>query len=480
MGSNLKQQAVSGVIWTFAQQFSVQVINFIVQILLARLLAPEMFGLIAMLTLFISIGQSLMDGGMTNSLIRTKRPDQLDYSTVFVTNTLVSVGIYIITFLIAPLVANFYNQPVLKDILRVFSLSFVIRSLVAVHVAKLTKEMNFKTQMRLQVPSTVIGAMVGVVMAYLGYGVWSLVWLNLAQVIIFTIQIWSFIDWRPSLVFNKRRFKYHFNFGYKMTLSSLLDTIYNDAYKIVIGKLFLPATVGYYNQAETMRLFPVLQLSSVVGKVTYPLFSNLSNDIQLKSAYKGTLKLLCFITVPLMMILIIGAQELFLTLFGEKWLPAVPYFQILAFASIVRPLGVYNLNILKVKGRSDLFLKIEVIKKAIGFLAILIAVPFGINALIVSATLVAYISTLINMLYSGRIINYFLLEQVKDIIVIFVVGLFCLVVCYYLRMNLVGTLTPLPLLIVVSFVYAGLYLFLIYLFDRDPIHVLRKLLKNRL
>jgi len=223
---SLKKQAISGVMWTFAQQSSVQIINFGVQIILARQLMPEDFGLIAMLTVFIGIGQMLMDGGMTSSLIRSKRPDQLDYSTVFVTNLVVSVGVYLIVFFIAPLIAVFYNQESLTNILRVYALTFVINSFVAVHVTKLTKEMNFKTQMKLQVPSTILGAVVGVSMAYLGYGVWSLVWLNLTQVIAVTIQNWIFIKWRPSLVFNKRRFKYHFNFGYKMTLSGLLILFY--------------------------------------------------------------------------------------------------------------------------------------------------------------------------------------------------------------------------------------------------------------
>src|SRR5690606_9889301 len=203
---SLKKQAIAGVKWTFVQQFSVQIINFSVQIVLARLLMPEMFGLIAMVVIFISIGQTLMDGGMTSSLIRTKNPDQLDYSTVFVTNIIVSCIIYGVVYLFAPYIAKFYNQAILTDIVRLFALTFVIRALVAVHDAKLTKEMNFKLQMKLQIPATIISGIVGVAMAYKGYGVWSLVWLNLVQAIIFTVQYWVFVDWRPSLIFDKNRF----------------------------------------------------------------------------------------------------------------------------------------------------------------------------------------------------------------------------------------------------------------------------------
>lgn len=476
---SLKKQAVSGVMWTFAQQFSVQIINFGVQIILARLLMPEMFGLIAMLTVFINIGQMLMDGGMTSSLIRTKNPDQLDYSTVFFTNFIVSTAVYSITFLAAPYIADFYNQEVLKNILRVYALTFVIRSLVAVHVAKLTKEMNFKTQMKLQVPSTIVGAAVGVTMAYMGYGVWSLVWLNLAQTIVFTIQNWIFIKWRPSFVFNKRRFKYHLNFGYKLTLSGLLDTIYNDAYRIVIGKFYSPASVGFFNQAETMRLFPVQQVSTVMGKVTYPLFSNIKGDVQLKSAYKSTMKLVLFVVIPIMLVLIIIAEEFFLFLFGAKWLPAVPYFQVLAIASIIRPISSYNLNILKVKGRSDLFLKVEIIKKVLGVIAIAIALPFGIMELVISLTVVSYFFTLVNMLFSGRLINYTVLEQVKDIAKLFMIGLSVAGLCLYIHNRLIYSMDSyLLMIVVISSIYSLLYLVGVFVFDKNMVKIIKNLIKK--
>lgn len=476
---SLKRQAVSGVIWTFAQQFSVQIINFIVQVILARLLAPEMFGLIAMLALFVSIGQSLMDGGMTNSLIRTKNPDQLDYSTVFVTNFLVSVGIYLLVFLIAPFIADFYDQRILQDLLRVFALSFVIRSLVAVHVARLTKEMNFKTQMKLQVPSTIIGAVIGVAMAYNGYGVWSLVWLNLSQTIVFTIQNWIFIKWRPSFVFDKRRFKYHFNFGYKLTLSGLLDTTYLNLYPIVIGKYFSPTMVGFFNQAETMRRFPVQQLSAVMEKVTYPLFSNIKTDQELKSVYKKTMKLALLLSVAMMLFLMVMAEELFLLLFGEKWLPAVPYFQILSFASIVSPLSKYNLNILKVKGRSDLFLKLEVIKKIVGVLAVFIAAPFGLLALSVSYVLVFYFNIVINMLFSGKLIDYMIWEQLLDVGKIVLIGCISFIVCFFVKPAFHFIESDFLTLLIMGILFLSTYVPLIFVFERNLISTIFGLIKNK-
>lgn len=419
---SLKNQAVAGIKWTLIQQLSVQVINFTVQIILARLLMPEMFGLIAMVVILISIGQSLMDGGMTSSLIRTKNPDQLDYSTVFITNIIMSLFIYGVVFIIAPYIALFYKQEILIDIIRIFALTFVIRALVAVHLAKLTKEMNFKLQMKLQIPSTILASIVGITMAYKGYGVWSLVWLNLVQAISFTIQTLVFMKWRPSLIFNFERFKYHFNFGYKLTLASLIDVIFNDAYRIVIGKFYSPASVGFFHQAETLRLFPVQQISSVVSKVTYPLFAKINDDESLKFAYKITMKLVLALVIPLMLALILIAEEGFRFLFGEKWLPAVPYFQILALASIVRPVSAYNLNILKVKGRSDIFLRLEIIKKTIGIILLLIGLNFQVMGLVVSLTVFSYFSFIVNMYFSGNLISYSIVEQIKDTLNLYIIG----------------------------------------------------------
>jgi teichuronic acid exporter len=474
---SLRQQAISGIIWTFAQQFSVQIINFGVQVVLARLLMPEMFGLIAMINIFVSIGQMLMDGGMTTSLIRTKNADNKDYSTVFMTNLSVSIFVYLIVFVCAPLIADFYDQAILTEIVRVFALMFVINAFSAVHVAKLTKEMNFKKQMTFQIPSTVIGAITGVTLALLGYGVWSLVWLNLAQVTALSLQYWLMTDWRPSFIIDKSKLKYHFNFGYKMTLSGLLDRIYNNAYNIVIGKFFSPAQVGFFYQAESMRLFPVNQIGSVLGKVTYPMFAKIETDKELKNACKKTMKLVLSVAIPVMFILILVADDLFILVFGEKWMPAVPYFKILAIASIVRPISSYNLNILKVKGRSDLFLKVEVIKKILGVAAIAIALPFGIMPLVISLTVVSYLFVMVNMIVSGRLINYKVYEQLKDISLLYCIGFVVTVICYIILPYMSTNILIVNLLIGAIF-YGATYVLLLFLFERQVINLIIGLLKK--
>ncbi|PYE30413.1 O-antigen/teichoic acid export membrane protein [Idiomarina fontislapidosi] len=462
---NLKRKAITGVKWSFVQQFSVQVINFSVQVILARLLMPEMFGLIAMVIVFISIGTALMDGGMTSSLIRTKNPEQVDYSTVFVTNLIVSILIYVVVYLSAPYIAIFYEQEVLTDVIRLLAVSFVIKAFVAVHVAKLTKEMNFKLQMQLQLPSTFISGTVGVTMASIGFGVWSLVWLNLVQAIVFTVQSWVFIPWKPSLIFDKSIFRRHFKFGYKLTIASLIDTIYNDAYRIVIGKFFTPAQVGYFHHADTLRLFPVQQISAVVGKVSYPFFSDLDCDKALKMAYQKLLKLLLIIVIPLMLSLILIAEPGFRFIFGEKWLPAVPYFQILAIVSIFRPVSAYNLNILKVKGRSDVFLILEVLKKIAGVAFLIGGVYFGIIGLVLSFSIFSIVSYVVDMYFGGRKINYEVWEQISDIYPLLKAGFVSFIASFSLKAVL-SDLIQSDFLQIITFggfliisFYAALYLF---------------------
>ncbi|EJO36133.1 polysaccharide biosynthesis protein [Acinetobacter radioresistens WC-A-157] len=476
---SLKKQAIAGIKWTFVQQFSVQIINFAVQIILARLLMPEMFGLIAMVVVFISMGQALMDGGMTSSIIRTKNPDQLDYSTVFITNIIMSLGIYWVVFIMAPYIALFYNQEILTNIIRILSLTFVIRALVAVHMAKLTKEMNFQLQMKLQIPSSILAGLVGITMAYQGYGVWSLVWLNLVQAISFTVQTLVFMKWRPSLIFNFERFKYHFNFGYKLTLASLIDVIFNDAYRIVIGKFYSPAAVGFFHQAETLRLFPVQQISTVIGKVTYPLFAKMNDDNALKFAYKITMKLVLVLIVPLMLGLILMAEEGFRFLFGEKWLSAVPYFQILALASIVRPLSVYNLNILKVKGRSDIFLRIEILKKVIGIALLIVGLNFQVIGLVISLTVFSYISFIINMYFSGNLISYSIKEQLKDTLFLYILGGLVFLLLYFIKYNL-NYISHFDFISI--FLYIFLFFFIYYLilsfFDKELLDTIKNIRKE--
>ena len=413
---SLRKQATSGIAWTFAQQFGNQIIGFIVSLVLARLLLPSEFGLIGMIAVFITIGKSLVDGGLTQSIIRSDSLDQIDFSTVFYFNLVTSIFIYFLVYICAPIIANFYDKSILIDLIRLYGISFIISALTAVQRARLTKNMEFKTLMLISLPSTLLGGVVGLVMAYFGYGVWSLVWSALANSAGTSIQLWYYSKWSPSLVFSKSKFKQHFSFGYKLTISDLLNAVFQNAYVIVIGKFFSASQVGFYTRAETLKQLPVTNISKALNKVTYPLFSSIKNDDErLKRVYKQLMQTVVFVIAPVLTFMAILAEPLIRFLFTEKWLPAVPYFQILCATGILYPIHAYNLNILNVKGRSDLFLKLEVMKKIIIIIAIAVTIKFGIIALLYGQVIVSVLSFIINSYYSGRFINYKTLEQIKDL-----------------------------------------------------------------
>ena len=422
---SLKKQALAGVKWTFIQQFGVQGIGFIVSIILARLLDPKEFGLIAMITIFIGIGGALLNSGLGSSLIRSKKLDEEDYATVFYFNLVISVFIYFTTYISAPYIAQFYKQPILIDLVRWLSLTFIINAFAIIQTTRLTRIMDFKTQTIVAIPSLIIGAIVGVTMAYLNYGVWSLIGFNLVKTLANTIQLWIHSKWKPLWVFSKEKFKHHFNFGYKLTLSGILDIIFNNAYHIIIGKFFPVAQLGFYQRANSLQMYPVGTISAIMSKVTYPLFAQIQDDnIRLKSVYKKILQMNIYILAPLLIVAGVLAEPLFRFLLTEKWLPAVPYFQILVITGVLYPIHAFNLNILNVKGRSDLFLKLEIIKKVMIVIVISISIKYGIIGLLYGRIVTSIIAFFINTHYSGKFISYSAWEQVKDIAPIFTLSIF--------------------------------------------------------
>ncbi|MHA8078928.1 lipopolysaccharide biosynthesis protein [Aquirufa antheringensis] len=414
---SLKAISIQGIFWTFGHQFGTQIIQFIVQIILARVLLPEEFGLIGVLAVFMALGNSLVDSGMSSSLIRSQDLDDRDFSSVFVINITVSVFVYLILFFASPIISIFFNQPILSDIVKVYCLSFIIRAISSIQYVRLTILMDFKTQTKLRLPALAISSILGLVLAYRGYGVWSLVYMQLANVTFESILIWFQVDWRPSFILDWNRLKHHFNFGYKLTLSGIIDIVYSNIYHIIIGKYFSAAQLGFYTRAQSMRQLPVSNISSALNQVTYPLFSSIHNDdVRLKRLYKRLMQQVLYWIAPILVIAGVLGEPLFRFLMTEKWLPAVPYFQILCLGGIMYPLHAYNLNILNVKGRSDLFLKLEIVKKALISIGLLIAIPFGIYGLLWMQFVLTISAFLINTSFSGKMINYSMLEQIKDIL----------------------------------------------------------------
>lgn len=421
---SLRKQAISGMLWTFAQGFSTQGIGFIISVVLARLLLPAEFGIIGMIAIFMGIGGALVDSGLASSLIRTPEANQEDFSTVFYFNIVGSVLMYFILYLTAPLIAKFFNQPILTNITRLYGITFIINAFSTIQLTRLTQMMDFKTQMKVSVPALIGGGALGIILAYMGFGVWSLVWMRLFQSFLNSLQLWIVSKWKPSFIFNIEKFKYHFHFGYKLLLSGLLDTVFTNSYTVIIGKLFVPAQLGFYTRANSVIQLPVQNISGALNKVTYPLFASIKDDNErLKKVYKQIMQMVTFLIAPILIIMGVLATPLFRFVFTEKWLPAVPYFQILCISGILYPFHVYNLNILNVKGRSDLFLRLEVIKKILLVITIIVSIQFGMYGLLWGIVISSALALFINAHYSGKFIHYNGFDQLKDVSPILLIGI---------------------------------------------------------
>jgi len=417
---SLRKAAFSGMVWTYSQQFGSQAISFVVSMVLARLILPEQFGLIGMLGLFLGIGNALFNGGLTSSLIRTKTLTQEDYSTVFYFNFVGSVVVYAILYVLAPYIADFYHQPKLNLITRVYGLTFIISAFGTVQNTILNKELKFKKIAIINLPALVISSGVGLFMAYHNYEVWSLVATALANAFFTSLFLWLNSDWYPKLVFSRDKFTQHFHYGYKLTLSGILDTIFSNIYLIVIGRYYSAAQVGYFTRANTLMMLPVGNISGALNQVVFPLFSKVQDDLpRFKNAYKQIMLMVLFIITPIIVIMGLLAKPLIIVLFTVKWLPVVPIFQIICFTGILYPIHSYNLIVLQVKGRSDLFLRLEIYKKILLAIILVISFFYGFYALLWGQLIFSILALIINTHYAGRMLNYSLSRQMLDILPIF-------------------------------------------------------------
>ena len=414
---DLKQQATQGAIWVFVDQFGAQLVSFLVSLVLARLLMPADFGTIALFNVVINISSVLINGGLSSSLVRTQAVDNRDLSTVFWFNIVMTLLLYVIIFVASPWIARFYTMPILSPIIRVYSIVLIIDSFVHVQAVLFDKKLDFKTTFKVRLPSIIVGGLCGVGFALAGYGVWSLVYSALIQNSLYTLQYWFYSDWRPTFEFDREKFRYHFAFGFRLTLSALLNVLFNNVYSIVIGKRFAETTLGYYNRAESLKNLPINNVSTALNKVTYPLFAKFSDDDEkLRNAYRRVLKLVIFIVAPLICIMMIAAEPIIGLLLGEKWLPVIPYFQILALGALFQPIHNYNLNILQVKGRADLYLRLEIIKKILVIAAVVLGLRFGIYGLLWGQVTVSILSLFINTFYTAKFLKYPMLQQLADLL----------------------------------------------------------------
>ncbi len=430
---SLKQKAVKGFIWSFIDIFSKQGLVFIIGIILARLLSPREFGLIGMTAVFIAFSQSFIDSGFGQALVRKKNCSPKDYSTVFFYNLIVGIVFCLLLIFFAEAISNFYKEPKLKLIIKVLSIGIIIKSLSIIHTVILIKRMDFKLQTKISVISSLFSGTIGIYMAYAGYGVWSLVFKTLAGFAITTVLLWYWNKWKPSLVFSKQSFKELFSFGSKLLLSGLINRIYENVYLLIIGKFFSAVELGYYTRAERFKNLPSKSFTSVIQRVSFPTLSAIQDDQEkLRVSYQKLIQSVMFFTFILMFGLIIMAKPIIVVLIGEKWLPSVFFLQLLCVVGIFFPWQEINKNMLKVLGRSDIILKLEVLKKILVVPVIIIGIKFGIAELIYGMILIAFISFITDSYFAGKKINYKSFAQFKDVMPSLMVAIFASALTYFI------------------------------------------------
>lgn len=440
----IKKQTLSGVKWSAIGRFSTQGVSFLIGLILARLLSPSDYGVVGMIGIFLAIAQSFIDSGFSSALIRKKDCSDTDYSTAFYFNIVVGAVSYGLLFVSAPFIANFFETPILKEVVRVVSINLFLNSLTIVQGAKLTAALDFKSQAMVSLITTVISGIIGVSFAYNGYGVWALVYQSVTSSLFRVILLWFVTKWKPALIFSRDSFKSLFSFGGKILTAGLLHTIYTNFITLVIGKFYTPKDLGFYSRGESLASLPSTNIIGILQSVTYPILSKLQDDDgRLIAVYRKYIAMSSMIIFFGMCLLAALAKPVILFLLTDKWAESIIYLQVFCFALMFDHLCQLNLNILYVKGRSDLVLRLEIIKKTISILMIIGAIPFGVLAICVSRALYTQIAVYINTYYTGKLFGLGYIAQVKDFGGYFVRSLLAVIPAYIL------SFTALPNIVVI-------------------------------
>ena len=448
---SLKNKTVKGMGWSALENVTRLGTTFVVSIVLARLLSPEEYGLIGILTIFIAIFNAIVDSGFTNALIRKQDATDTDYSTVFYTNLVLSVVLAAVLFFCAKPISVFFERPELVSLTQVMSSVVIINALSIVQRVRTTKAIDFKTQTKITFISSIGSGVIGIAMAYMGYGVWALVGQQISNQLLTTLFFWFYNKWIPKLIFSWASFKEMWAFGSKLLASGLIDTAWKEVYQVVIGKCYSPATLGLYTRAKQFADLCSSNLTSVVQRVSYPVLSSIQDDrARLKGAYQRVIKSTMLPTFVLMLGMAACAESMIYVLIGEQWLECVPMLQIICTYGMLYPLHALNLNMLQVQGRSDLFLKLEIIKKVIAVGPLLLGVFVDIYWMLSGTFFTGIISYYLNAYYSGPYLNYSIKEQVKDILPSLGVALAMAVPVYAMSFIPLNPFILLPLQIVVG------------------------------
>lgn len=421
---NLKQQTKKGLYWSFFNQFANYGMQFCVGIVMARLLSPSDYGITALPAVFMAVAYIIQNGGLSGALIRKTDLSEKDLSTAFYYSISVGIVLYVVMFFSARWIADFYNTPVLVPLIRVTALGFLWGPLGTPQNVILNRKLDFKTPTKISIISRIVSAIVGISMAFIGYGLWALVISGLLSSFLSLIMNWYVVRWIPKAGWSKDSFKYLWDYGNKMMASSLLDTLYNNIAPVFIGKFYSPAELGVYNRAQGYAMMPSQNVTGVIQGVTFPVLSRMQNDNEaLAHNYRRMLKATAFIIFPIMMMLSALAHPLVITLVTAKWESCIILLQIICFSLMWYPVHAINLNLLQVKGRSDLFLRLEIIKKIVGVSILAITLPHGLIVFCCGSVVSSLIALVINTYYTGKLINVGYFKQMRDLLPIVLLGL---------------------------------------------------------
>ena len=427
---NNSKRIVLNLIWRFSERCGAQLVTFIVSIVLARILTPKDYGSIALVTVFTTILQVFVDSGLGTALIQKKDADDLDFSSVFYFNLVVCIVLYVVMFVVAPYIARFYNDTTLTPVVRVISLTIVISGVKGIQQSYVSRHMLFKRFFFSTIGGTIFSAFLGIGMAYAGLGVWALVAQQLSNAMIDTLILWLTVNWRPKMTFSWKRLVYLLSFGWKILVSALLDTVYNNLRNLIIGKIYSSSDLAYYNQADRFPKVIITNINTAIDSVLLPSMSSVQEDHErVKSMTRRAIKTSTYIMAPLMMGLAFCATSVVQLVLTDKWLPCVPYLRIFCFTYMFCPIHTANLNAINAMGRSDLFLKLEIIKKIMGMILLLGTMRISVMAMAYSLIVSSILSQIINSWPNRRLLNYSYLEQLKDILpaILLAVGMGCIV-----------------------------------------------------
>lgn len=471
-----KQKVVSNLIWRFMERFGSQLVSFVVQIVLARMLAPSVFGTVAKVTIITSILLVFVDSGMANSLIQKKDPDDLDFSSVFFFNLAFCLVLYAGLFAAAPAIARFYKDAQITAIIRVLGLTVVVAGVKNVQQAYVSKTLQFKRFFFATLGGTLLSAVVGIAMVYAGFGVWAIVAQQLTNVTVNTGILWLTVGWKPKLMFSFARLKGLLSYGWKLLVSGLLDTVYNKLREILIAVFYTDADLAFYNRGMTYPNLLVENINASIDSVLLPVLSaEQEHKEQVRNMTRRAIRISTYVMMPLMMGLAVCAEPLIRLLLTEKWLPCVPYLRIFCFSYAFYPLHTANLNAIKAMGRSDLFLKLEIIKKVIGVAVLAITLPYGVYAMALSLLFTSVLSQLINSWPNAKLLGYSYAKQLKDMLPAILLSIVMGLVVYPITFFGWSDWLTLPVQVVVG---AAVYIAGSVVFKLDSFNYLLSILKK--